>query len=76
MSARHSTAGIKFGYAVETTAGTRPTAGYTYISELKSEKLAADKVNRQSDAIFDSYRKHKDESEIKYVEVEKDKENK
>lgn len=36
MSARHSTAGIKFGYAVETTAGTRPTAGYTYISELKS----------------------------------------
>ena len=47
-----------------------------YISELKSEKLAADKVNRQSDAIFDSYRKHKDESEIKYVEVEKDKENK
>ena len=44
-----------------------------YINELKSEKLAADKVNRQSDAIFDSYRKHKDESVIKYVEVEKEK---
>lgn len=36
MSIRLSTAGVKFGYAVETTAGTKPTAGYKYIPELKS----------------------------------------
>lgn len=36
MSVRHSTAGIRFGYAVETTAGTRPSANYTFIKELKS----------------------------------------
>lgn len=32
---RFSTAGVKLGYAVETTAGTKPTTGYTYIPELK-----------------------------------------
>lgn len=31
-----STAGIKVGYAVEETAGTMPTAGYTVIPNLKS----------------------------------------
>lgn len=36
MSVRLSTAGVKFGYAVEQTAGTKPTTGYTYIPELKS----------------------------------------
>lgn len=35
MSIRLSTAGIKIGYAVETTAGTRPTTGYTYLTEIK-----------------------------------------
>ena len=37
MSERLSTAGIKVGYAVETTAGTRPTAAnaYKYIKEIK-----------------------------------------
>lgn len=37
MSQRLSTAGIQVGYAVEATAGTRPTAAsaYTYISEIK-----------------------------------------
>ena len=44
-----------------------------YINEIKSEKLAADKINRQSDQMFESYKKRKDESEIKYVEVEKEK---
>lgn len=32
---RLSTAGITVNYAVETTAGTRPTAGYTKIPEIK-----------------------------------------
>lgn len=31
-----STAGVTVGYAVEATAGTRPTAGYTVISDIKS----------------------------------------
>lgn len=31
-----STVGIKVSYAVETTAGTRPTTGYTHIPDLKS----------------------------------------
>lgn len=31
-----STIGIKVSYAVETTAGTRPTTGYTHIPDLKS----------------------------------------
>ena len=31
-----STIGIKVSYAVETTAGTRPTAGYKHIPDLKS----------------------------------------
>jgi hypothetical protein len=31
-----STIGIKVSYAVETTAGTRPTADYTHIPDLKS----------------------------------------
>lgn len=30
-----STIGIKVSYAVETTAGTRPTADYTHIPDLK-----------------------------------------
>lgn len=30
-----STAGVTFGYAVESTAGTRPTTGYTLIPDLK-----------------------------------------
>lgn len=36
MSARFSTAGMLLVYAVETTAGTRPTTGYTKIPEVKS----------------------------------------
>lgn len=37
MSERLSTAGIKVGYAVEATAGTRPTtsSSYTYLKEIK-----------------------------------------
>ena len=31
-----STAGVTVGYAVETTAGTRPTSGYTAIPDIKS----------------------------------------
>lgn len=36
MSQRFSTAGMYLCYAVETTAGTRPTSGYTVIPEVKS----------------------------------------
>lgn len=36
MSERLSTAGMSLMYAVETTAGTRPTSGYTAIPEIKS----------------------------------------
>lgn len=36
MSARYSTAGMFLCYAVETTAGTRPTSGYTIVPEVKS----------------------------------------
>lgn len=36
MAIELSTAGIKIGYAVETTAGTRPTSGYTVIPCIKS----------------------------------------
>ena len=36
MAIELSTAGIKVKYAVETTAGTRPTTGYTEIPEIKS----------------------------------------
>ena len=36
MSARFSTAGMLLVYAVEATAGTRPTTGYTKIPEVKS----------------------------------------
>lgn len=35
MSIRLSTAGVKVGYAVEATAGTKPTTGYTEIPEIK-----------------------------------------
>ena len=36
MSQRFSTLGMKLQYCVETTAGTRPTTGYTEIPEVKS----------------------------------------
>lgn len=36
MAINLSTAGIMFAYAVETTAGTRPTTGYTRIKGIKS----------------------------------------
>ena len=36
MAIELSTAGIKMGYAVEETAGTMPTTGYTVIPSLKS----------------------------------------
>lgn len=36
MSQRFSTAGMLLAYAVEATAGTRPTTGYTKIPEVKS----------------------------------------
>ena len=36
MAIELSTAGIKTGYAVEATAGTRPTSGYTAIPSIKS----------------------------------------
>lgn len=36
MAIRLSTAGIKLGYAVETSAGTKPTTGYNFLNELKS----------------------------------------
>ena len=36
MANEFSTAGIQLGYAVEATAGTRPTTGYTNIPGIKS----------------------------------------
>lgn len=36
MSQRFSVAGMWLGYAVESTAGTRPTSGYTQVPEVKS----------------------------------------
>ena len=36
MSIQLSTAGVTLNYCVETTAGTRPTSGYTRIPEIKS----------------------------------------
>lgn len=36
MSRRVSTAGMYLAYCVETTAGTRPTSGYTKVPEVKS----------------------------------------
>lgn len=36
MGVALSTIGVKIGYAFESTAGTRPTAGYTSIHDLKS----------------------------------------
>lgn len=36
MSQRYSTAGMFLAWAVETTAGTRPTTGYTIVPEVKS----------------------------------------
>lgn len=36
MSQRYSTAGMYLCYAVETTAGTRPTTGYIQVPEIKS----------------------------------------
>lgn len=36
MNVRLSTAGVTLNYAVEATAGTRPTSGYTEIPEIKS----------------------------------------
>lgn len=36
MSERLSTAGMRLAYAVETTAGTRPTEGWKYVPEVKS----------------------------------------
>lgn len=36
MAIRLSTAGVTLNYAAETTAGTRPTSGYTKIPEIKS----------------------------------------
>lgn len=36
MAIRLSAAGVTLNYAVETTAGTRPTTGYTKIPEIKS----------------------------------------
>lgn len=35
MGVALTTAGVTFGYAVETTAGTRPTTGYTLIPDVK-----------------------------------------
>ncbi len=35
MGVAVSTAGVTFGYAVETTKGTRPTSGYTLIPDVK-----------------------------------------
>ncbi len=43
-----------------------------YINELKGEKLAADKVNKQSNLVIDAYKKQKDENSITSIEVEKD----
>ena len=36
MALEFSTIGVKIGYCVETTAGTRPTSGYTNIPDIKS----------------------------------------
>ena len=36
MGVAINTAGVTFGYAVESTAGTRPTSGFTVIPDIKS----------------------------------------
>ena len=36
MGVAINTAGVTVGYAVEATAGTRPTSGYTVIPDIKS----------------------------------------
>lgn len=36
MALEFSTIGVKLGYAVEATAGTRPTSGYTNVPDLKN----------------------------------------
>ncbi len=36
MALEFNTIGVKLGYAVEATAGTRPTSGYTNIPDIKS----------------------------------------
>jgi hypothetical protein len=36
MALEFNTIGVKIGYAVEATAGTRPTSGYTNIPDIKS----------------------------------------
>lgn len=36
MALEFSTIGVKIGYAVEATAGTRPTSGYTNIPDIKN----------------------------------------
>ena len=36
MALEFSTIGVKLGYAIEATAGTRPTSGYTNVPDLKN----------------------------------------
>lgn len=45
MANELSTAGIKVKYAVETTAGTRPTKGYTEIPQVKSIPELGNDIN-------------------------------
>ena len=45
MALEISTAGLSIGYAVETTAGTRPTASYTVIPQVKSIPAFGSDVN-------------------------------
>ncbi|MBP5256979.1 MAG: hypothetical protein J6Y96_01340 [Mycoplasma sp.] len=42
-----------------------------YINDLKSEKQAADKINKQSNQILDTYKKQKDKNAITSIEVKK-----
>ena len=36
MALEFNTIGVKLGYAVESSAGTRPTSGYTQIPDIKN----------------------------------------
>lgn len=49
-----STIGIKVSYAVETTAGTRPTTGFTHIPDLKSIPSINPAPNTEDASTFDN----------------------
>ena len=55
MANEFSTAGMNIAYAVESTAGTRPTTGYTIIPEVKSAPAFANEPNALQTTPLNSY---------------------